>query len=155
MAESVRELVIQAFQRLLEGMAAPNVPGTFTVYRERRTEVPAEKALPALNLKVSTAAPPELICAGVERTILRFAVEGQVKADGDAALSRQLTDLTAAIARAVAGDPTLGGLAVDSTIADQDTAAPDDEGIGGIGAVLVAVDVEVWTRPGDPYALAP
>ena len=38
---------------------------------------------------------------------------------------------------------------------DLDAGAGAVLGIGGVGDVFAAYDVEYWTRPGDPYAFAP
>lgn len=153
MTLSVRERVIAAFAARLATVTAPNVVGTLTVYRARRQEIPEGK-LPALNMRV-TGGMGEQVNAGVTRHVLRVTVEGYAKATTDTDLDSALADLAAAVAAAIESDPTLGGLAVDTNPAGLDVGAADDEGIGGLGGVLAAFDVEFWTRPGDPYALAP
>ncbi|PWC86052.1 hypothetical protein TSH100_13840 [Azospirillum sp. TSH100] len=153
MPVSVREQILTAFQGLLGTVVAENVTGTLTVYRGRRKAVPEEK-LPALVMRGSPVSSDQE-SAAVTRNFERVAVTALAKDATDAGLDRTLVDLWAALQRAIEADPTLGGIAVDTTITEADQGAADDEGVGGLGDVFIAVTVEYWTRPGDPYALAP
>lgn len=157
MPTSVREQVISAFLAMLGTVAAENVPGTIKVYRARRKPLSDDDdadQLPALVMK-SGPAGAEQTSAAVTRNIERVTVTAVLKADTDEGLDQALADMWAALQRAVEADPTLGGVAVDVNLADADQSAADGDGIGGVGDVFAAYDVEYWTRPGDPYAFAP
>lgn len=153
MALSVRERVLAAFAALLGTVAAPNLSGTITVFRARRKDVP-DGQLPALVMRASPVA-AEQMAASHTRNLERVAVVGIVKADTDTGLDQALADLGAAVHKAVEADSTLGGLVVDITLSEADQAAADGDGIGGVGDTLAVYLIEYWTRPGDPYALAP
>ncbi|MGQ9367700.1 hypothetical protein [Azospirillum sp. ST 5-10] len=155
MPASIQEQVIAAVETKLGTVVAPNVPGTITVFRGRRKEVPEGKR-PALAFRVTGGNPPsEQLAAGVVRNLLVVRIEGLTDDTSDTGLDRLLTDLAAAVQAAFETDWTLGGLAVDCTPIAMDRDAADDEGIGGVGAILAEYLVEFWTKPGDPYALAP
>ncbi|AWJ86324.1 hypothetical protein TSH58p_22680 (plasmid) [Azospirillum sp. TSH58] len=153
MPTSVREQVLAAFETLLGSVTAPNVPGTFAVYRGRRKAVP-ETNLPALVMQASIISQDQFN-AGVVRNLERVAVSALVKETTDTALDQALADVSAAVQKAVEADPTLGGLVVDTNLSEADQATANDEGIGGIGEAFLAFTVEFWTRPGDPYTAAP
>lgn len=153
MTTSIREQVLTAFEALLAGVVAQNVPGTLTVYRGRRKAVPDEK-LPALVMRSSPLSSDQE-SAAVTRNLERVGVTAFAKSSSDAGLDRALADLWAALIRAVEADPTLGGLVVDINMTDADQSAADDEGVGGVGDVFAVFTIEYWTKPGDPYALAP
>ncbi|MGF7178434.1 hypothetical protein [Azospirillum doebereinerae] len=148
MADSVRERVLAAFETLLGA-----VPGVVTVYRGRRKTVPEDK-LPALVMRAAPVSSDQE-SAAVVRNVERIAVTAFAKDSTDAGLDRALAALWAALQRAVEADPTLGGLVVDTNLVEADQGAADDEGVGGVGDVFAVYSVEYWTKPGDPYALAP
>lgn len=153
MPTSVREQVLAAFETLLGTVTAPNVPGTFTVYRGRRKTVPEDK-LPALVMRTSVVSQDQFN-AGAVRNLERITVAALVKGTTDKELDQALADLSAALQMAVEADPTLGGIAVDTNLTEADQSTPDEDGYGGIGEVFAAYTVEFWTRPGDPYTAAP
>jgi hypothetical protein len=153
MTTAIRELVLAAFESILKTVSAPNVPGVITVYRGRRKTVPDDK-LPALVMRSSPVSSDQE-SAAVTRNLERVTVTALLKDVTDAGLDRALADLWAALLRAVDADPTLGGLAVDTNLTEADQGATDDEGVGGVGDVFAAFTIEYWTKPGDPYALAP
>ncbi|CAO3453872.1 hypothetical protein [Azospirillum argentinense] len=153
MPTSIREQVLAAFEALLSTVTAPNVPGSFTVYRGRRKTVP-EDSLPALVMRTSIVSQDQF-SAGAVRNLERITVAALVKETTDKALDQAMSDLSAAIQRAVESDHTLGGIAVDTNLSEADQATAEDEGIGGIGEAFLAFTVEFWTRPGDPYTAAP
>lgn len=148
MTVSIREQVLSAFETLLG-----TVSGAPTVYRGRRKPVPEDK-LPALVMRC-TPLPAEQLSAAVTRNLERITVTAFVKHGTDAGLDRALADLWASLQRVLEADPTLGGLAVDTTLTDADQGAAEEDGIGGLGEVFAALTVEYWTRPGDPYTAAP
>ncbi|KAA0572216.1 hypothetical protein FZ983_32110 [Azospirillum sp. B21] len=157
MPTSVREQVLSAFLTMLGTVAAENVPGTIKVYRARRKPLSEDDdadQLPALVMRSGPAA-SEQSSAAVTRNIERITVTAMLKAGTDEALDQALSDMWAALQRAVEADPTLGGVAVDVNLADADQGAADGDGIGGVGDIFAAYDVEYWTRPGNPYAFAP
>lgn len=148
MTVSVRERILSAFESRLG-----TVSGTPAVYRGRRKPVPEEK-LPALVMRC-TPLPAEQLSAAVTRNLERIAVTAFAKHGTDAGLDRALADLWASLQQVLEADPTLGGLAVDTTLADADQGAAEEDGIGGLGEVFAAVTVEYWTKPGDPFTAAP
>jgi len=150
---SIREQTLTAFEAMLRMVVAENVPGTITLHRARRQPVPDEE-LPALVMHAAPVS-SEQESAAVVRNIERITVTALASAETDEDLDRALVDLWAALQRAVEADPTLGGIAVDINLTDADQGAADGEGIGGRGDVFTAYAVEYWTKPGDPYALAP
>ncbi len=158
MTTAIREQVLAAFETLLGTVTAENVAGTITVYRGRRAAVP-EEMLPALVMRAAPVSADQA-SAAVVRNLERITVTAVATETTDGDLDKALTDLWAALLRAVEADPTLGGLAVDTTLAKADPDAADDgglagEAVGGVGDIATAFIVEYWTRPGDPYALAP
>lgn len=157
MPTSVREQVLSAFATMLGTVAAENVPGTIKVYRARRKPLSDDDDLDQLPALLMRSAPgaSEQTSAAVTRNLERITVTAVLKADTDEGLDQALADLWAALQRAVEADPTLGGVAVDVNLADADQSAADGDGIGGVGDVFAAYDVEYWTLPGDPYAFAP
>ena len=153
MATAIREQVLSAIMAALGALTIPNVPGTVTVFRGRRKEVPDDD-LPALLLE-ATPAGSDQANAAVTRNLVRVVITGKVLAATDEALDRALVDVGAAIQRAMEADPTFGGVAVDSNLTDADQSLPMEEGYGGLGEVTMTYLVEYWTRPGDPYTAAP
>lgn len=154
MPTAIREQVLAAFEARLGTVVAANLPGSLTVYRGLRKQVPEGK-LPALVMKASPVSSDQE-SAAVTRNVERIAVTGFLKANAsDADLHRQGVDLGAAILRTVEADPTLGGIAIDTNLTEADQDEADGEGVGGLGDIFFAFTVEFWTKPGDPYALAP
>ncbi|MGF7176992.1 hypothetical protein [Azospirillum doebereinerae] len=153
MTDPVRERVLTAFQALLETVMVEASPRAITVYRGRRKAVPDEK-LPALVMRGAPVSSDQE-SAAVVRNTERITVTAYTSDATDAGLDRALVALWTALQRAIEADPTLGGLVVDTNLADADQDAADEEGIGGRGDVFAVYSVEYWTKPGDPYALAP
>lgn len=154
MPTAIREQVLAAFEARLGMVVAANLPGSLTIFRGLRKSVPEGK-LPALVMKASPVSSDQE-SAVVTRNIERITVTGFLKANAsDAELHRQGVDLGAAILRAVEADPTLGGIAVDTNLTEADQDEADGEGVGGLGDIFFAFTVEFWTKPGDPYSLAP
>lgn len=154
----VRESVIQAVVARLSAVTVGDraVP----VHRARRKEVP-EHDLPAIILHTSPGV-SEPLCAGVTRCRERLRVEAQMRvvaetadADTDAALDTALVALESAVRAALESDETLGGVAVTLTHTDADQTAADGTGLGPLGAILAAYDVEYWHVTGDPFTAAP
>lgn len=153
MAVAIRERVLSAFEVMLGTVVAESVPGALTVHRARRMELP-DDALPALVMHAAPASSNQL-SAAVVRNVERIAVTAYVSGKTDEDLDRALADLWAALQRAVEADPTLDGIAIDIALTDADQGAADAAGFGGRGDVYAVYAVEYWTKPGDPYALAP
>lgn len=153
MAVAIREQVLSAIMAALGTMTIPNVPGTVTVFRGRRKEVPDDD-LPAVLLDASLAGSDQANAA-MTRNLDRVVITGKVLAATDEALDQALVDFGAAIQRTMEADPTFEGVAVDSNLTDVDQSRPIEEGFGGLGEVTMTYLVEYWTRPGDPYTAAP
>ncbi|MEA1674097.1 hypothetical protein [Nitrospirillum sp. BR 11163] len=141
-------------QALCAGLATvPVGDGTAAVFRGRRNGIDAAR-FPAYRVNRGDFESEQASSAHVVNRQV-FHVEGLVVGDDDETADRAAIALAEGVRGLIETDWTLGGLAVNSTVR---AGGPDDAGtedVPYIVGVLVEIDVEFWTKPGDPTALAP
>ncbi len=150
MPVSVAEQILQALFQALDEI--PDI----LVERNRDDEFPAAE-LPALNLLDGGMPAVDRSVHGIDAYVMRPAIEGFVAAKPAAAAATAAQDLLARVQQRLGqlSNPPFDGLAVS---VDEGEMTPDlargtpEEPQAGFALVL---EIEFWTKPGDPYAVGP
>ena len=145
MADTVREQIMQALVAALAGVGA-------TIYRERRSPV-KDDICPAVVVTDEGQGPADYtLSAGVVRYDMAVALEGYVKAAGDAAAGQARNALYGQVLLAL-NDPALRALVIDI---DEGALSPQTDSMPGAAAVSGwRLDLTLaYETTGDPYIRA-
>lgn len=146
---AVRETNLAAFKSLL----ATAMAGTADVFRNRKDAITSAGTRPALVVE-DGGMTPDTSNIAEDRYRMRVRVWAYVQAaDGEDGedVGADISELHAAIVRAVTTDRTLGGVAEDVEPADMDDPEWDQEaGTRDNAAFAIGFNVEFVTKAGDP-----